>query len=77
VGQTLKTRIKTMRAIGAAVAFVCFSLGAAAQLSRDVRDYVKLDAPVIAITHARVIDGTGASARTDQTIIIRQGKIDP
>ena len=65
-----------MRAIGAAVVFVCFSLAAAAQLSPDVRDYVKLDAPVIAITHARVIDGTGRSARTDQTIIIRQGKIE-
>jgi imidazolonepropionase-like amidohydrolase len=65
-----------MRAIGAAVGFVCLSLFAAAQLSPDVREYVKLDSPVIAITHARVIDGTGAAARDDQTILIREGKID-
>ena len=46
-----------MRAIGGAVALVCLSLAAVAQISPDVRDYVKLDSPVIAITHARVIDG--------------------
>jgi imidazolonepropionase-like amidohydrolase len=65
-----------MRAIGAAFGFVCLSFAAVAQLSPDVREYVKLDAPVIAITHARVIDGTGASARKDQTILIRNGKIE-
>ena len=65
-----------MRAIGGAVALVCLSLAAVAQMSPDVRDYVKLDSPVIAITHARVIDGTGTSARNDQTILIRKGKIE-
>lgn len=65
-----------MRAIGAAVGLVCFSLAATAQLSRDVREYVKIDSPVIAITHARVIDGTGTMARDDQTIVIRDGKIE-
>jgi len=66
-----------MRAIGAAVAFVFLVSGnSIAQLSPDVREYVKFDSPVIAITHARVIDGTGAPARIDQTIIIRNGKIE-
>src|SRR5581483_2283436 len=65
-----------MRAIGAAVVFVCFSFAATAQLSPDVREYVKFDSPVIAIRHARVIDGTGASPRNDQTIIIRDGRIE-
>ncbi|MBV8053590.1 MAG: amidohydrolase family protein, partial [Acidobacteriaceae bacterium] len=65
-----------MRALGAAFAFVYLISFAAAQLSPDVREYVKFDAPVIVITHARVIDGTGAAARTDQTIVIRDGKIE-
>jgi imidazolonepropionase-like amidohydrolase len=45
-------------------------------LARGVREFVKVDAPVIALTHARVIDGTGATARADQTIIISGGKIE-
>ena len=43
--------------------------------SQEVRDFVSVDAPVIALTHARVIDGTGAKALQDQTIIISDGKI--
>jgi enamidase len=45
------------------------------QLSNAVRAYVSVDAPVIALTHARVIDGTGAPARSDQTLVIRDGSI--
>jgi imidazolonepropionase-like amidohydrolase len=44
-------------------------------LSAAVRSYVAVDTPVLALTHARVIDGTGAPARDDQTIIIRDGRI--
>jgi imidazolonepropionase-like amidohydrolase len=67
-----------MRVIGvAATGFLYLaSFTAMAQLSPDVREYVKFEAPVIAITHARVIDGTGAAARNDQTILIRDGKIE-
>jgi enamidase len=38
-------------------------------------NFVKIQAPVVALTHARVIDGTGAPARADQTIVIRDGAI--
>jgi len=38
-------------------------------------NFIKVQAPVIALTHARVIDGTGAPARADQTIVIRDGDI--
>ena len=38
--------------------------------------YTKIDTSVVALTHARVIDGTGAAARPDQTIIIRDGMIE-
>jgi enamidase len=37
--------------------------------------YVKVNAPVVAITHVRVIDGTGAAPKEDQTILIRDGRI--
>jgi len=40
-----------------------------------VRQYVSIDAPVVALTHARVVDGTGTPAKDDQTIIIRGEKI--
>jgi hypothetical protein len=45
-------------------------------LSPQVRSFVKVDAPVIALTHVRVIDGTGAPAREEQTIVLSQGKIE-
>ncbi|HEX8847232.1 MAG TPA: amidohydrolase family protein [Pyrinomonadaceae bacterium] len=41
----------------------------------EVQDFVSVDAPVIALTHARVIDGTGSAAKEDQTIIIAGGRI--
>jgi outer membrane protein assembly factor BamB len=31
--------------------------------------------PFVALTHARVIDGTGAAPKEDQTLIIRDGNI--
>src|SRR5690348_2784829 len=48
---------------------------AATQLSPDVRIFVKEDAPILALTHVRLIDGTGAPIRSNQTLIIRDGKI--
>ncbi len=36
---------------------------------------IAYDQPVIAITHVRVVDGTGAAARPDQTVVIDHGKI--
>ncbi|HUF23233.1 MAG TPA: amidohydrolase family protein [Vicinamibacterales bacterium] len=40
-----------------------------------IRPWVKVDAAVVALTHARVIDGTGAAPREDQTILMRDGLI--
>ena len=47
----------------------------APKLSPEVRAFVKEDAPVIALAHVRVIDGTGAAQRSGQTVIIANGKI--
>jgi imidazolonepropionase-like amidohydrolase len=44
-------------------------------LSDAVRQYVAVEADIIALTHVRIIDGTGAPARDDQTIVIRDGVI--
>src|SRR5262245_27829766 len=44
-------------------------------VAQELKQFVRLDAPVIALTHVRVIDGTGMPAREDQTILIANGKI--
>ena len=44
-------------------------------LSNAVRAYVSVEAPLIALTHVRVIDGTGAAPREDQTLILNNGVI--
>lgn len=38
--------------------------------------FVSVRAPLVAITHVRVIDGTGAPPLEDQTLVIRSGKIE-
>ncbi|HLJ85701.1 MAG TPA: amidohydrolase family protein [Candidatus Angelobacter sp.] len=40
-----------------------------------VKDFIRIDSPVTALEHVRVVDGTGGAARTDQTIVISGGKI--
>ena len=55
---------------------VCCVAVVSQTLSPEVRGFVKVDAPVVALTHVRVIDGTGAAAREDQTVVISRGKIE-
>ena len=43
--------------------------------AQPANTFVKIEAPVVALTHVRVIDGTGAAARDNQTIVIRDGNI--
>ena len=50
------------------------SLAPAQTLSPEVKQFVTVDAPVIALEHVRVIDGTGAPAREDQTIVLASGR---
>ena len=42
---------------------------------RSIAEFISVKAPIIALTHIRVIDGTGSPAREDQTIIIESGRI--
>jgi imidazolonepropionase-like amidohydrolase len=59
------------------VLLVCTTLAAQQRptLSSAVRAYVSVDAPLIALTNVRVIDGTGAAPRDNQTLIINNGVI--
>jgi imidazolonepropionase-like amidohydrolase len=41
----------------------------------DVQRFVTVDEPLVALTHVRVLDGTGSAPRADQTIVIRDGRI--
>ena len=68
----------SLAARSTAVALLLCSSIAAAQrppLTDAVRPYIAIDADVVALTHVRVIDGTGAAPREDQTLLIRDGRI--
>ncbi len=44
--------------------------------SGERQQFIRVEAPLIALTSVRIIDGTGASPLEDQTILISGGKID-
>jgi imidazolonepropionase-like amidohydrolase len=68
-----------MRSI-ACVAFLSVSANSVSaqrpdSLGDEVRKYIAVDTAVIALTHVQLLDGTGAPAKPDQTILIRNGRI--
>jgi len=64
-----------MRSVIACIVLGCGLMAQGQNLSPEVRRFVSVDAPVVALEHVRVIDGTGAAAREDQTIVLKEGKI--
>jgi len=44
-------------------------------LGPDVRPFVAVDSPVVVLRHVRVIDGTGAAPKEDQSIVLAKGRI--
>jgi enamidase len=52
-----------------------FALSAQTPNPNAPANFIKVQAPVVALTHVRVVDGTGAPPRDDQTIVIRDGNI--
>ena len=50
-------------------------LGQERALPASVAPYVSVNAPIVALTHVRVVDGTGAPARTDQTVVVDGARI--
>ena len=63
----------TTRILATALAAALAATPAHAQ--QDFSDLIAVEAPVVALTHVKVIDGTGAPAMTDQTVVIRDGRI--
>src|SRR6266566_3400267 len=55
---------------------VLCSFAVAQNLSPEVKEFVKVDAPIVVLQHIRVIDGTGSPAREDQTIVLASRKIE-
>jgi imidazolonepropionase-like amidohydrolase len=63
------------RHAGLLCALLCATASRAQTLSTELKAFVSVDAPVVALTHARVIDGTGGPVREDQTLVISGGRI--
>jgi imidazolonepropionase-like amidohydrolase len=63
-----------MKLTAALLVIICIAISSPGQ-SQDRQQFVRTDASLIALTHVRVIDGTGAPPREDQTVIISAGKI--
>src|ERR1043166_3492270 len=65
-----------MKTIILLVLLVCVSVNCAAQGPQsDRQQFIRAEAPVIALTHVRIVDGTGAAPLDDQTIVISDGKV--
>ena len=56
-------------------ASLCWTAFASAQRSGQVAQFVAVDAPVVAITNVRIIDGVGNPPVEGQTVVISGGKI--
>ncbi|MGI9182078.1 MAG: amidohydrolase family protein [Longimicrobiaceae bacterium] len=54
---------------------VLFAQAPQPTLSPAVREFVSVDAPAVALTHVRVVDGTGAPPADGQTVLIENGRI--
>ena len=56
--------------------FIFFiQLSFAQEFSRAVRPYVSVEDKIVALTHAKIIDGTGSAVKNNQTIIFQNGII--
>jgi hypothetical protein len=82
VGQVERVGLAGLKACTTSLALVAVALvvqafrpAFAQQPANTLASFIKVQAPVVALVHARVIDGTGAAAREDQTIVIRDGNI--
>lgn len=57
------------------LAMVALEAQTPATLSPGVKAFITVDTPLFALTHVRVIDGTGTPVREDQIIVVSGGKI--
>jgi imidazolonepropionase-like amidohydrolase len=57
------------------ILLLIFAASSFGQVPSDLQPFVRVNAPMIALTNVRVIDGTGAAPLENQTILIEGGKI--
>ena len=57
------------------VAFVPLALVAQGPFEPGVKPFLEVDAPVVALEHVRIIDGTGTPPLEDQTVVIDHGRV--
>ncbi len=62
-------------AAGMFAAMFIAATAARAQNASEVTPFVSVNAPVFVLAHVRVVDGTGAAAKDDQSVVIANGKI--
>ncbi|HTK42321.1 MAG TPA: hypothetical protein VL287_12085, partial [Gemmatimonadales bacterium] len=62
-------------ALAACSATAAVAVAQAPSLSPATRAFVSMDAPKLALVHARVIDGTGAAPRENQVLLVERGLI--
>jgi imidazolonepropionase-like amidohydrolase len=70
------TRSGLLRALVAALVAAPVAAQQRPEITPGIRPFVAVDAPVVALTHVRMVDGTGAPARDDQTVIVRGSRIE-
>jgi len=61
--------------IAAALALPAVVQGQRPTIADSLSRYVAVDAPIVALTHVMLIDGTGGAPKADQTVVIADGKI--
>ncbi len=64
-----------MRSLLTALFSLMLAFSAVAQQQNENQQFIRVQAPLIALTSVRIIDGTGAAPLEDQTILISDGKI--
>ena len=67
-----------LRILSRGCVLLLLSLTASAQnpeLSKTVKEFVRVQAPKVVLTHVRIIDGTGAPAVEDRNVVIEGRKI--
>ena len=71
-----KRRAATLYILAALTALgVTGTAGAAGAQQEAIEEFIAVQAPTVALTNVKVIDGTGGPIREGQTIVIRDGRI--
>jgi hypothetical protein len=73
----LHPQARLRAAVWVAAMLIASPLGAQERpaTTAGVQPFVAVDAPVVALTHVRLVDGTGAPARDDQTVVVSGTRI--